>query len=82
MGDNIIEEIKGLKLKREKAVTAVTKFSTQRETVVEERDKLVEELKTKYGITPEEVESKIVELTAERDKLLDEAREKLSKIKL
>ena len=82
MADDVIEEIKELKLKKEKAVTAVTKFSTQREGLIEDRDALTKELKDRYDIAPDEVEAKVDDLTAERDKLLEAAREKLSKIKL
>jgi len=82
MADDVIAEIKELRLKKEKATTAITKFSTQREGLTEERDRLVDTLKEQYGIGPAEVDEKVAELTKERDQLLAEARDKLSKIKL
>lgn len=79
---DVLKDIKELKAKKAKGETALTKYSTQLESLVEQRDELIKKLKDEYGISPEEVDSHLERLQQERDKLLEEAREKLDKINL
>lgn len=82
MSNDIISEIKELKAKKAKAETAVTKYTTQLETLNDQRDTLIVKLMSDHGIAPEEVDSYIFDLKEKQDKLLNEAKEKLSKINL
>lgn len=82
MSDNIITEIKELKAKKAKAETAVTKFSTQLETLREQKKELVAKLLDEHGISPDQIEEYIEELRTKQASLLKEAKEKLDKINL
>lgn len=79
---NPLEEIKELKAKKAKGETALTKYSTQIESMVEQRDRLVKSLQDEHGISPDELEDYLEKLEQKRDSLLAEAKEKLDKINL
>jgi uncharacterized coiled-coil DUF342 family protein len=79
---NPLDEIKELKAKKAKGETALTKYSTQIESMVEQRDRLVKSLQDEHGISPDELESYLEKLEQKRDALLAEAKEKLDKINL
>lgn len=67
-----MDEITRLKEKQRTYQKAIDKAEAQLEVAVEERKKLVSQLYDKFGITPEEIDAKIIELTAERDKQIAE----------
>lgn len=79
---DIVEEIKDLQRKKDEAQTLLTKYKTQLEGIVEDREKLIAELKEKFGVTPEEAEARLEQLVKKRDELLEKAKESLSKIKV
>lgn len=79
---NPLEEIKELKAKKAKGETALTKYSTQIESMVEQRDRLVKSLQDEHGISPDELDDYLQKLEQKRDALLADAKEKLDKINL
>ena len=78
----IIDEIKEIKEKKERAQVLLTKYRTQLESTVEKRDEYIKQLKDKFNITPEELDAFIETLKGKRDCLLQAAKEKLDKIDL
>lgn len=75
-----LTEIKELKKKKEKAQTLLTKHQTQLEALSEQRDQLVSDLQTVYGVTLETAAAEIDRLSAELDSKLQEARTVLGNI--
>ena len=63
---DILDEIKALKAKKEQAHTLLTKHRTQLESLNEQRDRLIDELKDKYGVTLESAESLVIKLSEEQ----------------
>ena len=82
MSDKIINEIKELRQKKEKVVTALTKYTTQRDSIVETKNKLVAELLETFDIAPNDVEEKLKTLREARDTMMADAKAQLDKIKL
>jgi len=80
--DSILEEIKALQAKKEKALTLLTVYKTQLEGVVQGKEELVKKLNDTYGTTVDGAVAKLAELKEQRDKLLDEAKKALDKITL
>lgn len=77
---DIVAEIKELKTKKDAAQQLLTKYTTQLETVVEEKAALINELAEKYGVTPEVAQEKLDKMGAKRDELLAAAKEIFDKI--
>lgn len=79
---DIIAEIKELKKKREQAQMLLTKHRTQLETLTEQREQLITELKDKYGVTVDTASQMVEDLTKSLNSKLAEAKEVLNKIAL
>jgi chromosome segregation ATPase len=77
-----VAAINELKNKKEEAQTLLTKYRTQLEGIVEQREKITAELSEKFNVTPEEAQSKLDALSQKRDELLEEAQKALSKINI
>lgn len=75
-----LESIKELQKQKEKAQTLLTRYTTQLETLAEEKQKIVEAMKEEFGVSPESAEDELAKLEAKRDKLLEEAKRVLDKI--
>jgi predicted transcriptional regulator len=80
--DNILDEIKALQAKKDKAQTLLTRYKTQLETIIEERSEWTEKLGTLYGTTIDKAPEKLAELKQNRDRLLEAAKKALDKISL
>jgi DNA repair ATPase RecN len=79
---DVVEEIKVLQRKKEKAQNALAKYNAQLETFKERLTELETELQEKYGITPDESEEYLAKLREEQAQMLEDAREVLGKINL
>jgi len=79
---SIIDEIKILQEKKEKAQTLITRYKTQLETLISDRDDLINKLEETYGTTIDGAKAKLVELETKRDELLAEAKKALDNINL
>lgn len=75
-----VDEIRELRAKKEKAQTLVTKYQTQLEGLLEERERRIERLRDEFGVALDDANDKIEELRAQRDELLVSARETLKSL--
>jgi len=79
---SILDEIKALQAKKDKAQNLLTRYKTQLETLVEDREELIQKISDLYNTTVEGAPEKLEELKSSRDKLLAEAKKALDKITL
>jgi len=79
---SILDDIKTLQEKKEKAQTLITRYKTQLETLVNDRDGLIKQLEETYGTTVEGAKAKLLELEKKRDELLSEAKKALDNVNL
>jgi len=77
---SIVDDIKDLKAKRDEAQTQLTKYKTQFEGLLSEKETLVKELADKYGVTPDTAREKLDKMVEKRDELLQTAKDVLGKI--
>jgi len=72
---SIVDDIKELKAKKEQAHTQLTKYKTQFEGLISEKEALVKELADKYGVTPDTAREKLEKMVEKRDELLQTAKD-------
>lgn len=77
-----IQQIEELTAKKEQAQLLLTRYTTQLESLTQERDELVNSLQKEYGTTLDQAHNTLESLKQERDQLLSEAKAALSQIKL
>ncbi len=77
-----LEEIKALEEKQNKIKAVLAKAVAQKEVAIEEKERLLEKLKTEFNINFEEIETVLADLREKQSKILAEIKDKLDKINL
>ena len=77
-----VERVKLLQEKHQKVIMALERARTKREVANTNHEALQAKLKEDFGISPEQIEDRIEELTKELDTTLNSVEEKLNKIAL
>ena len=79
---DVVKEIEALQKKREEALGLHSRYKTQLESLVSERDQLVEKLEKEFNTTVAGAQLTLEELRTKRDQLLAEAKKTLDTVDL
>jgi F0F1-type ATP synthase membrane subunit b/b' len=80
--EDVVKEIEALQKKREQALGLLSRYKTQLETLVHERDELVSKLEKEFDTTVAGAQVTLEALRDKRDALLAEAKKSLDTVDL